>query len=74
MASMNDILVNSNGFTGISDEDRYDECQIGIAEVLRDIKKVARNWKVWTLIIVCWISVEMIRHRLFCQRGNITLP
>lgn len=38
-------LASAGGFTGTSDEDRYDECEAAVTAVLQNIKRLARAWK-----------------------------
>ncbi|KAI6041295.1 hypothetical protein EDC04DRAFT_2670225 [Pisolithus marmoratus] len=38
-------LASADGFTGTSDQDRYDECETSVTTVLQDIKRLARSWK-----------------------------
>ncbi|CAK5267741.1 unnamed protein product [Mycena citricolor] len=41
-----DILsTGADGFTSTSDQDRYDECETAINQVVRDIKTVSQRWK-----------------------------
>ncbi|KAI6113039.1 hypothetical protein F5141DRAFT_1111163 [Pisolithus sp. B1] len=38
-------LASAGGFTGTSDQDRYDECETTVTAVLQNIKRLARAWK-----------------------------
>ncbi|KAG2128568.1 hypothetical protein DEU56DRAFT_741952 [Suillus clintonianus] len=40
-----DILASAKGFTDTSDQDRYDDCEMAISRVVREIRSVANAWK-----------------------------
>ncbi|KAG1746530.1 uncharacterized protein EDB91DRAFT_1117434 [Suillus paluster] len=40
-----DILASAKGFTDTSDQDRYDDCEMAISRVVREIRSVANTWK-----------------------------
>ncbi|KAG0709388.1 hypothetical protein DFH29DRAFT_888144 [Suillus ampliporus] len=39
------ILASAKGFTDTSDQDRYDDCEMAISRVVREIRSVANAWK-----------------------------
>lgn len=45
VAALCSTLASVNGFTGTSDQDRYDECETAVTTVLQNIKRLARAWK-----------------------------
>ncbi|OAX37946.1 hypothetical protein K503DRAFT_770981 [Rhizopogon vinicolor AM-OR11-026] len=40
-----DILESAKGFTDTSDQDQYDDCEMAISRVVREIRSVANIWK-----------------------------
>lgn len=50
MAALEDVLADADGFTDTSDQERYDECEMVITRILRDVRSVAHAWKVSTLL------------------------
>ena len=50
MAVLEDVLADADGFAGTSDQERYDECEMVITRVLRDVRSIAHAWKVRTLL------------------------
>ncbi|KAG2146722.1 hypothetical protein DEU56DRAFT_786069 [Suillus clintonianus] len=40
-----DILASAKGFTDTSDQDRYDDCELAISRVVREIRSAANAWK-----------------------------
>lgn len=46
MAALEDVLANADGFAETSDQERYDECEMVITRVLRDVRATAHVWKV----------------------------
>ncbi|KAG8221009.1 hypothetical protein J3R82DRAFT_2518 [Butyriboletus roseoflavus] len=45
MAALEVVLADADGFTDMSDQERYDECEMVITRVLRDVRIVAPEWK-----------------------------
>ncbi|KAF9224001.1 hypothetical protein BS17DRAFT_795581 [Gyrodon lividus] len=45
VSALGDLLAGANGFTDTSDQERYDECETAITQVLRDVRSVAHAWK-----------------------------
>ncbi|KAG1770673.1 hypothetical protein EDD22DRAFT_977060 [Suillus occidentalis] len=43
--ALGDILASAKGFTDTSDQDRYDDCEMAISRVVREIRSVANAWK-----------------------------
>ena len=48
---MNEILDGTEGFKYTSDQDRYDECEEAMNQVLQDIRQFARSVKVIMFVI-----------------------
>lgn len=46
MAALEDVLADGDGFTDTSHQERYDECEMVITRVLRDVRNIAHAWKV----------------------------
>ena len=44
--TVDDILLTCQGFTGTTEQDRYDECENAISRVLKHVRHVSRRWKV----------------------------
>jgi len=42
---IDEILLTCQGFTGTTEQDRYDECESAISRVLRHVRYVAQRWK-----------------------------
>ncbi|KAG2042649.1 hypothetical protein BDR03DRAFT_569603 [Suillus americanus] len=40
-----DILASAKGFTDTSDQDRYDDCEMTISRVVREVRSAANAWK-----------------------------
>jgi centromere/kinetochore protein ZW10 len=52
--ALGDILASAKGFTDTSDQDRYDDCEMAISRVVREIRSVANAWKVRMMrILLC---------------------
>ncbi|KAG6381687.1 hypothetical protein JVT61DRAFT_288 [Boletus reticuloceps] len=45
MAALEDVLADADGFVDTSDQERYDECEMVITRVLRDVRSTAHTWK-----------------------------
>ncbi|KAG6332376.1 hypothetical protein ID866_6708, partial [Astraeus odoratus] len=45
VAALNRTLEGADGFTGTSDQDRYDECEMAVTTILRNIRGAAQAWK-----------------------------
>ncbi|KAG1740057.1 hypothetical protein EDB19DRAFT_1710033 [Suillus lakei] len=43
--AMCNILASAKGFTDTSDQDRYDDCEMAISRVVREIRSAANAWK-----------------------------
>ncbi|KAG2157729.1 uncharacterized protein EDB93DRAFT_1124346 [Suillus bovinus] len=43
--ALGDILASAKGFTDTSDQDRYDDCEMAISRVVREIRNAANAWK-----------------------------
>jgi centromere/kinetochore protein ZW10 len=43
--TLRDILASAKGFTDTSDQDRYDDCEMAISRVVREIRSTANAWK-----------------------------
>jgi centromere/kinetochore protein ZW10 len=52
--ALGDILASAKGFTDTSDQDRYDDCEMAISRVVREIRSAANAWKVRMMrILLC---------------------
>ncbi|KAF8448945.1 hypothetical protein L210DRAFT_3388459 [Boletus edulis BED1] len=45
MTALEDVLADADGFVDTSDQERYDECEMVITRVLRDVRSTAHAWK-----------------------------
>ncbi|KAI9456935.1 hypothetical protein HD554DRAFT_2177861 [Boletus coccyginus] len=45
VTALEDVLANADGFAETSDQERYDECEMVITRVLRDVRATAHIWK-----------------------------
>ncbi|KAG1808730.1 uncharacterized protein BJ212DRAFT_1449010 [Suillus subaureus] len=43
--ALRDILAGAKGFTDTSDQDRYDDCEMAISSVVREVRSAANAWK-----------------------------
>ncbi|KAG2363253.1 hypothetical protein BDR07DRAFT_1404704 [Suillus spraguei] len=43
--ALGEILASAKGFTDTSDQDRYDDCEMAISHVVREIRSAANTWK-----------------------------
>ncbi|KAG1807901.1 hypothetical protein EV424DRAFT_1426650 [Suillus variegatus] len=43
--TLGDILASAKGFTDTSDQDRYDDCEMAISRIVREIRSAANAWK-----------------------------
>ncbi|KAG1881120.1 hypothetical protein F4604DRAFT_1746558 [Suillus subluteus] len=43
--ALRDILASAKGFTDTSDQDRYDDCEMAISRVVREVRSAANAWK-----------------------------
>ncbi|KAF8548939.1 hypothetical protein OG21DRAFT_1515713 [Imleria badia] len=45
IAALGGVLADADGFADTSDQERYDECEMVITRVLRDVRSIAHTWK-----------------------------
>lgn len=43
---MRSILARAEGFVDTADQNRFDECEMAVSNVLREIRSVGYQWKV----------------------------
>lgn len=63
--ALRDILASAKGFTDTSDQDRYDDCEMAISRVVREIRSVANTWKVRTRRILglrSWLIMLIVAN------------
>jgi hypothetical protein len=53
------LVDGTTGFTGTANQERYDECEAAVTEVLHQIRQVAHQLKVSSVrFILCIIAEE----------------
>lgn len=74
---MDKLLIDgARGFIDTGDQDRYDECETAVNQVLKDIKRLAPRFKVRSnfchIVIVSYL--EIFLRRTYLQRVNTMKP
>lgn len=54
---IDELLDSAKGFIDTTHQDRYDECEGAVNEVLQRIRRVAPQWKVRTSVISCYLDL-----------------
>lgn len=69
---MDDILIQgAEGFTFTGDQDRYDECETAVNQVLQEIRRLAQRWKVRTSRF-SEVFVVYMSCREYCSEASTT--
>ena len=56
---LHSILDRTEGFIGTTEQERFDECEEAVNQVLQDIRKFAQQTKVFIVVVqiyICLIS------------------
>ncbi|KIK93519.1 hypothetical protein PAXRUDRAFT_828885 [Paxillus rubicundulus Ve08.2h10] len=67
VSALGDILAGTDGFTDTSDQECYDECEMAITRVLRDVRSVAHTWKFILPKSKYYVAVGMVVDGVLSQ-------
>ena len=71
ISALESVLADADGFAETSDQERYDECEMVITRILRDVRNIAHTWKVSTLLETRCHSLSYPQSRFF-QKASTT--
>lgn len=57
--AVNDVLAAAKGFVDTGEQERYDECESAITQVLREIRLRASQWKVRLIYYISFINIHV---------------